>query len=131
MKTKLQKLRKAAGYKSAKAFAEHMGMNPGTYTAYEQGRRPLTFDIAWKIADELHCSLDELAGRDFKRASDLTPAESTLLNSYRNADERGRKSISLVASVQSDNDIASEIKKAFAKKYVRRRPGSNRLYRGR
>lgn len=35
MRTNLQLIRKEAGFKSAKAFAEHMGMSPNTYTAFE------------------------------------------------------------------------------------------------
>lgn len=69
MKTNLQAMRKKAGFRSAKAFAEHMGINAGTYTNYEQGVRPLTLELAWEFADELHCTLDELAGRDFRASS--------------------------------------------------------------
>lgn len=58
----LQHYRKLAGFKSAKAFAEHIGMNPHTYTNYEQGVRPFTFDDAKVFARALGCSLDELAG---------------------------------------------------------------------
>ena len=63
MKTNLQALRKAAGFKSAKAFAHHIGMNVNTYTDYEQGRRMFALDQAWEFADALGCTLDELAGR--------------------------------------------------------------------
>lgn len=66
MRTNLQKLRKAAGYKSARAFAEHIGMNVATYTDYEQGRRSFTLEKAWEFADILQVSLDDLAGRDFQ-----------------------------------------------------------------
>lgn len=59
----LQKMRKAAGFKSAKAFAEHIGVNPNTYTQYEQGLVSISFELAWAIADALDCTLDELGGR--------------------------------------------------------------------
>ena len=59
----LQKLRMAADFKSAKAFAEHVGINPNTYTQYEQGLVGLGLEQAWLIADALGCTLDELAGR--------------------------------------------------------------------
>ena len=82
MKTNLQAMRKKAGFRSAKAFAEHMGINAGTYTNYEQGVRPLTLELAWEFADELHCTLDELAGRDFRASShdDYADALQTELN---------------------------------------------------
>ena len=63
MKTNLQILRKAAGYKSARAFAEKYGFNVGSYTNYEQGSRNLSLEQAWEFADIFDCSLDELAGR--------------------------------------------------------------------
>lgn len=69
----LQRLRKDAGFKSAKAFAESIGFNPGRYTSYEQGERAFTYEQAWEMADALHCTLDELGGRQFdaRRYSDL------------------------------------------------------------
>ena len=69
MKTQLQRIRKDRGFKSAKAFAEHIGMSKDTYTNYEQGARPITLELAWEFADVLGCTLDELAGRDFKADS--------------------------------------------------------------
>lgn len=63
----LQMLRKRAGYKSAKAFAEAAGLNPGTYTSYEQGERSFTYETAWDMADVLRVSLDELGGRSVKK----------------------------------------------------------------
>ena len=63
MKTKLQELRKAAGFKSARAFADHYGINLNTYTGYEQGK-PFSLEQAWAFADFFDCTLDELAGRE-------------------------------------------------------------------
>lgn len=65
MKTRLQELRKEAGYGSARAFAEHIDMPVATYTDYEQGRRAFTLERAWFFADALGCTLDQLAGREF------------------------------------------------------------------
>ena len=42
----LQKMRKAAGWKSARAFAEHIGMPVDTYTQYEQGKRTMNIEVA-------------------------------------------------------------------------------------
>jgi transcriptional regulator with XRE-family HTH domain len=73
MKTNLQECRKNAGFKSAKAFADHIGMSVNTYTNYEQGRRPMTLEQAWEFADELDCTLDELAGREWSAQSEAPP----------------------------------------------------------
>lgn len=63
MKTQLQAMRKRAGFKSAKAFADHVGINVSTYTKYEQGMSEMSLERAWTFADALDCTLDELAGR--------------------------------------------------------------------
>lgn len=75
MKTRLQELRKRAGFQSAVAFAEHYGINAGTYTNYEQGKRNLTLEKAWEFADLLGCSLDELAGRQWPPEGASAPAD--------------------------------------------------------
>lgn len=63
MNTNLQKLRKQAGWKSAHAFADHMGISRSTYTHYEQGNIVMPLDKACAFADEFDVSLDELLGR--------------------------------------------------------------------
>lgn len=65
----LQSMRKRAGFKSAKQFAEAVGINPNTYTQYEQGLTGFSFDTAITMADALNCSLDELGGRDWPPSS--------------------------------------------------------------
>ena len=63
----LQSLRRKAGYASARAFAERLGIPAPTYAKYE--RQPETPDnripmgAAWKIADALGCSIDVVVGR--------------------------------------------------------------------
>jgi transcriptional regulator with XRE-family HTH domain len=64
MELRLQELRKAAGWRSAREFAEHIGMPVSTYTAYEQQKRHLYLDTAWMLCEELGCTLDELCGLD-------------------------------------------------------------------
>lgn len=80
MKTRLQELRKEAGYRSAKAFAEEVGMKLGTYTDYEQGRTSMTLERAWFFADILHVTLDELAGRDFHEGMGYADPRQAELN---------------------------------------------------
>lgn len=66
-KYRLQECRKAAGYKSAKDFAEHIGMSVRTYTNYEQEVSELTLGLAWKFADALGCSIEDISGREGMR----------------------------------------------------------------
>lgn len=101
MKTNLQTLRKAAGFRSAKAFAEEIGMPVGTYTDYEQGRRNFTLEMAWRFADMFDCTLDELAGRDFHPSDGAQPPEAReLVEIYQGANPQGRAAIMAVARSQ-------------------------------
>lgn len=59
-RTRLQECRRAAGFKSAREFAEHIGMNVKTYTNYEQGVREMSLSVACEIVDALGCTLDDL-----------------------------------------------------------------------
>lgn len=63
MKTKLKEIRKAAGYKSARVFAEQNGLNVRTYTHYEQGTRMMDAEVLWMLADIFGCTMDEIIGR--------------------------------------------------------------------
>lgn len=105
MKTNLQEMRRKAGFKSARAFAESIPMNPVTYTQYEQGIRNFTLEKAWEFADLLGCSLDELAGRQCppKGASAPSdPGESSLVSAYRELSEEGREvAVNVVAGMRS------------------------------
>lgn len=106
MKTNLQAMRKKAGYRSARAFAEHIGMNVATYTDYEQGRHSFTLEKAWEFADLLGCSLDELAGRQWPPEGAAAPADprrEALLASYDQLNDDGRTIASeAVASMARD-----------------------------
>lgn len=78
----LQRLRKEAGYKSAKAFADAANINPGTYTSYEQGERSFSYDTAWDMADVLHVTLDELGGRKFDARRFADPRQEKMNMAY-------------------------------------------------
>lgn len=114
MKFKLQEMRKRAGFKSAKDFADSIGMSPRTYTNYEQGTTRLTLERAWFFADLLHCTLDELAGREFhpKREGGYTdPRQAELNDCWAEADEAQRSIILGVAQMgvgRSGADAPSE-----------------------
>ena len=72
---RLRMLRKEAGFRSAKAFAEFAGFTTAGYTEYERGRRGLSYEKAWKIADALDISLDELGGRQWPPEGTAAPAD--------------------------------------------------------
>lgn len=64
MATTLQQLRKEAGYRTAKDFAEAIEVPPTTYARYEQSPDKIPLKQAWMIADFLHCSIDAVVGRE-------------------------------------------------------------------
>lgn len=64
----LRQLRRAAGYSSAKIFADIVGIPQPTYARYEQipdgPDTSIPIKNAWCIADKLGCSIDEVVGRE-------------------------------------------------------------------
>lgn len=101
---RLRMLRKRAGYRSAKAFAEVVGFSTTGYAEYEQGRRGLSYENAWKIADALGISLDELGGREWPPSGAVAdPRRQAMLDSYDALTEDGKTLASeMVASVARD-----------------------------
>lgn len=61
-------MRREAGYRSAKDFAERVGIPASTYARYERaGDGPecgIPLPSAWAIADALGCSIDLVVGRE-------------------------------------------------------------------
>lgn len=101
MKPQLQEIRKARGFRSAKAFAEHVGMSVGTYTQYEQGQIGLSLEKAWEFADVLDCTLDELAGRKRPRKAFSDPEQEALNGYYESMNEDGRTALVSSARLMS------------------------------
>lgn len=64
MANTLQELRKEAGYRTAKEFAEAADIPVPTYTRYEQDPSKIPVERAWLIADKLGCSIDAVVGRE-------------------------------------------------------------------
>ena len=59
----LKEIRKAAGFKTAREFAEVMGIPPTTYARYEQKLDHIPMPNAIRMADYLNVTLDSLVGR--------------------------------------------------------------------
>lgn len=76
----LQRLRRQAGYRSAKDFAEALGIPGSTYARYERaGDGPdcgIPLPAAWQIADALGCSIDLVVGRTDIDAKDEHPIQT-------------------------------------------------------
>ena len=96
MDTKLKEIRKAKGFKSAKAFAESIGMQEKTYRNYEQGVRNLYLDVACELCNALGCTLDELVGNERETVA-LNNDEKELLGIMRNSSPLGKEQLLLFA----------------------------------
>lgn len=59
----LKKYRKKMGFKSAKEFANLLGIQYSTYVNYENSDREPKYEVLIKMADTLGVSLDDLLGR--------------------------------------------------------------------
>lgn len=96
-KRTLQRMRREAGYRSAKDFAESVGIPMSTYARYERaGDGPecgIPLPSAWAIADALGCSIDLVVGREDidsvavagsiqERANALSRAGREMLDDY-------------------------------------------------
>lgn len=66
-KRTLQRLRREAGYATAKDFAAKVGIPESTYSRYERAAEGPACGIplpnAWAMADALGCSIDLVVGR--------------------------------------------------------------------
>lgn len=98
MDLQLKRLRKEAGYKSRSAFAEKLGTNERNIKAWELGETRLSLAQACDIADLLHCTLDELAGRDFQPVAYSDPRQQALNHSYSLLDEKSKGDLAGIAS---------------------------------
>lgn len=60
--TPLRTIRFARGWRSARRFANAVGVKYTTYISHEKGR-PMSLESAWLYADTLEVSIDEILGR--------------------------------------------------------------------
>ena len=65
MGTRLQELRQKAGL-SQSQLAKAAGIPAGSLRNWEQGKRHLQLEAAYKLARAMNISLDELAGKVFE-----------------------------------------------------------------
>ncbi|NHM14466.1 helix-turn-helix domain-containing protein [Xiamenia xianingshaonis] len=85
---RIKQKRIEAGYTRLPLFAEEkLGIKPDTYRRYEMGTVALSLELAWRIADVLEMTLDELVGRTFASklviSDDLDPIERHILERFR------------------------------------------------
>ena len=114
-RSNLQAMRKRAGFKSAREFAEHAGINVKTYTNHEQGDASMSLLQAWEYADLLDCTLDELAGRKSPNAHpSISADEQVVVDGYRIADATQKRRMLSAAKLEIEMDEESALEKKEA-----------------
>ena len=79
MKLRLKEIRTRCGM-GQQEVANRAGMPVRRYGSYERGERTISLADAAIIADVFDCSLDELAGRDFRPEGGYSDARQAELN---------------------------------------------------
>lgn len=59
----IQELRREKGFRSAREFAESLGISPSSMSRYDKDPETIPVKVAWAMADALDCSIDEIVGR--------------------------------------------------------------------
>lgn len=59
----IQELRREKGYRSAREFADALGISPSSMSRYDNQPDTIPVKVAWAMADKLDCSIDEVVGR--------------------------------------------------------------------
>lgn len=96
MVRRLQEMRRAAGFRSAREFAEALGVPVRTYTNYEQGSHVPPLDLLIRMADMLGCTLDELVGRE--------PDGGETVVRYRQLSDEAKKAVDYYVLYISDGE---------------------------
>lgn len=63
MSKTIQELRREKGYRSAREFADALGISPSSMSRYDNQPESIPTKVAWEMADKLGCSIDEVVGR--------------------------------------------------------------------
>lgn len=59
----IQELRREKGFRSAREFADALGISPSSMSRYDNQPETIPVKVAWAMADRLDCSIDEVVGR--------------------------------------------------------------------
>lgn len=77
MAKSIQDLRRERGYRSAREFADALGVSPSSLSRYDRDPESIPVKAAWAMADLLGCSIDEVVGRE-----PVTSGRSELQEAY-------------------------------------------------
>lgn len=99
----LREFREASGLKVAQV-AERVGVPYETYRKWEKGDSKPNWEQLCRVADVLHCSLDDLTGR----RETLTQEEQTMLARWRTLSAQGKSTVLAVMNSFQEDSGSSE-----------------------
>ncbi len=112
MDIRLKELREERGLKVSQMI-ERLGIKDSRYRKWEDNKSQIPLEFACACADILHCSLDELAGRNTPNRVDvLNDQESRLVTAYKIASEDTREILDDIANRTIHRAEEKAIKKA-------------------
>lgn len=59
----IQELRREKGYRNAREFADALDISPSSMSRYDKHPDAIPIKVAWRMADCLGCTIDEVVGR--------------------------------------------------------------------
>lgn len=103
MNLQMKRIREAKGL-SQQYVASKINVPVRRYGSWEREERKVNFEDACRIADVLECSLDELAGREWRGERFADPGKNALVGYYDSMNDRGRATLVESARLMSDGD---------------------------
>lgn len=103
MNLQMKRIRESKGL-SQQYVADKIEVPVRRYGSWEREERKLNFEDACCIADVLECSLDELAGREWRGERFADPGKNALVGYYDSMNDRGRATLVESARLMSDGD---------------------------
>lgn len=112
MNFQLKALRKRAGFKNRQEFVNALGdsYNVRKITSWENGERMPSLEQACDLADFLHCTLDELAGRDFSPPSYSDQKQQVLNACYSKLNDKSKGELAGLASTMTADPSRLSVK---------------------
>lgn len=108
MNNRIAEVRKSRGVKQTE-LARALGIRTTRLGTWERGEREPTFLDACRIADVLHCTLDELAGRPEPAIRYKDPDQLALNGYWESMNKRGRDAVlEAVRLISSSADVRVE-----------------------
>lgn len=112
MNIQLKAIRKRAGFKNRQEFVDALGdsYNVRKITSWENGERMPSLEQACELADFLHCTLDELAGRDYSPPEYSDPRQQSLNTCYAQLNDKSKGELAGLASTMTADPSRLSVK---------------------